>query len=156
MMYPFSLIRIVCTVILALVVVACLVSCGSDQRDGDMREAVKTSFLSGSIGACLMNRGARPAKSISNLHFLDEAEANDEVSKPGFGYDRREKIVVSVWSQPPFEAAPPQWIVWVAQPFGESMSPFEIVRKKPSRTYVMFVNHPSRSVRRRLEGCIQF
>jgi hypothetical protein len=96
------------------------------------------------------------AASSDELQFLGDAEGNDEVQEPGFAYDRKAKIVVSIVEQSPSAGASSRWAVWVAQPFGESLSPYEIVDSDPPHSYVMFIDDASRKVSKGTEGCITF
>jgi hypothetical protein len=132
-----------------------LTACGSSQTDAHTA-SVRTKLAPGSIGACLKRAGAARATTVDSLSFLADAEDNDEVSKPGIAYDSKVGAILRIWSQTPFEAQPPTWIVWIAQPQGESLSPFEIVEASPKRSYVMFVNRPTRIVRKRVNTCINF
>jgi hypothetical protein len=135
---------------------ACFVACGGQQRDGDTQRDLSAEFARGSVGACLVHAGAKRATSSNDLQFLKTAEGDEEVSEPGFAYDRKAKIIVSIISQSPSAGVSSEWTVWVAQPFGKSRSPYEIVDSEPPHSYVMFVNEAKRKVRQGASRCITF
>jgi hypothetical protein len=135
---------------------ACFVACGGTQKHGDTRRDLSAEFARGSVGACLVHAGATRSLSSNDLQFLEEAEANDEVSEPGFAYDRKAKIIVSIKEQSPGAGESSGWTVWVGQPFGKSRSPYEIVNSDPPHSYVMFINNARSEVSKRTERCITF
>jgi hypothetical protein len=141
--------------VIALAAGASFWGCGSDKASGDRVVTTKT-FKPKSVGGCLKRAGAAQATSPEDLKFLSEAEANDEVQKPGFVYDRSENLVVRLWSQIGFEGSPPKWTVWFGQPGSKSSSPSEIVDEESTRSYVMYSVHPSMMQRKRLERCLHF
>jgi len=145
----------VAVLVIALAAGASFWGCGSDMASGDRAATVRT-FKSKSVGGCLKRAGAKQATSPDDLKFLSEAEANDEVQKPGFVYDRSENLVVRLWSQIGFEGSPPKWTVWFGQPFGKSHSPSEIADEQSTKSYVMYSVHPSAMQRKRLERCLHF
>ena len=135
---------------------ACVWGCGSDSASGERVATTPRSFKPKSVGACLKRAGATQATSTEDLKFLSEAEANDEVQKPGFVYDRYENLVVRLWSQIGFEGSRPKWTIWFGQPFGKEHSPSEIVDEDSTKSYVMYSVHPSVMQRKRLERCLHF
>jgi len=148
--------RVAVTVlIIALAACASFWGCASDMANGDHAVTVR-AFKPKSVGGCLKRAGAAQATSPRDLRFLSEAEANDEVQKPGFVYDRSENLVVRLWSQIGFEGSPPKWTVWFGQPFGKPHSPSEIVEEGSAKSYVMYSVHPSMMKRKKLERCLHF
>jgi hypothetical protein len=141
---------------LLLALSICFAGCGGQQQDGDTQRDLKAEFVHGSVGACLVHAGAKRAKSSNDLQFVKTAEGDDEVSEPGFAYDRKAKIIVSIMSQSPSAGTSSKWTVWVAQPFGKSRSPYEIVDSEPPHSYVMFINDAKRRVRKEAARCITF
>lgn len=135
--------------------VVALGACGGQQSDATSRD-LSTEFAHGTVGACLVHAGATRAGSADELQFLKDAEGNDEVQEPGFAYDRRAKINVSIIDQSPSAGASLRWTVWVAQPFGKSLSPYEIVDSDPPHSYVMFINNASAKVSKGTGRCITF
>jgi hypothetical protein len=134
-----------------LVLSRCLIACG-EQQTSSTNQNTAAEFVHGTVGACLVHAGAAHAISSDDLQFLKEAEANDEVSKPGFAYDRKAKVIVSIWEQSSIGG-----IVWIGQPFGKSLSPYEIVDSDPPHSYVMFINSNAKSeIRNKAERCITF
>jgi len=147
----------VAVLVIALVVGASFWGCGSDSASGERVVTTPRTFKPKSVGICLKRVGAAQATSPEDLKFLSEAEANDEVQKPGFVYDRSEKLVVQLWSQIGFEGSPPsRWTVWFGQPGSKSSSPREIVDEESTKSYVMYSVHPSPKQRRKLERCLHF
>lgn len=139
-----------------LVLSACFVACGGQQQSSDTRRDLSAEFVRGSVGACLVHAGAKRAASSNDLQFLRMAEGDEDVSEPGFAYDRKAKIMVSILSQSPSASESSEWTVWVAQPFGKSRSPYEIVDSEPSQSYVMFVNDAKMKIRKPTARCITF
>ena len=138
---------------------AFLSACGSSQNDqatAAMKQGAQPLVHSPahSIQRCLARHGARQAENVIELNFLARAEKEDDVSKPGFAYDKRMSIVVHVWTGSSFEGRPAPWMVWIGEPFGEDRTPQEIVAEKPKKSYVMYVR--SAKQRKRAEGCITF
>jgi hypothetical protein len=142
-------------ILCAVSCIGLLAACGTAKPDNEAT-AAPIKLAPKSIGACLRRGGATIARSTNDLAFLSEAEANEEVSKPGFAYDRVAKVMVRVWSASTFEGQPPVWELWIAQPFGKDRSPEEIVETKPPHSYVIFMNKPTRVVRRKVDHCINF
>jgi hypothetical protein len=130
-------------------------ACGGQQSDAKSRD-LSAEFAHGTIGACLVDAGAIRADSSKELQFLENAESEDEVQEPGFAYDRKAKIIVSIVEQSPGAGSTAQWTVWVAQPFGKSFSPAAIVDSNPPHSYVMFINNVSHKVSSEVEKCITF
>lgn len=145
----------VAVLVVALAAGASFWGCGSDTASGDQAVTSRT-FKPKSVGSCLKRAGAAQATSPGDLKFLSEAEANDEVQKPGFVYDRSENLVVRLWSQIGFEGSSPKWTIWFGQPFGKSHSPSEIVEDGSAKSYVMYSVHPSVMKRKKLERCLHF
>lgn len=131
-----------------------IISCGGSGQDD--RSTNKVQLPRHSVGACLQDGGAIFARSTQDLSFLAEAEAADQVSKPGFAYDRRGKVAISVWTDALSDSNAPQWTIWIGQPFGETRSPFEIAGAAPPHSYVLYVNHPTTRMQGQLSTCIDF
>jgi hypothetical protein len=137
-----------------------LSACGSSQ-DEQASASTKQARLQArsqmpvhSIQRCLARHGARQAENVVELNFLAKAEEEDDVSKPGFAYDKAASIVVHVWTGSSFEGRPAHWMIWVGQPFGKDRTPQEIVAEKPKKSYVMYVR--STKQRKSAESCITF
>lgn len=130
--------------------------CGGQHHGDSVHRDLSAEFVRGTVGACLVHAGAIRATSSDELQFLKNAEGNDEVQEPGFAYDRKAKIIVSLIEQSPGAGASSQWTVWVAEPFGKSLSPFEVVDSNPPHSYVMFVDNASRGVSKGAARCITF
>lgn len=139
---------------------AFLSACGSsqdEQASASMKQAQPQSHSQGpahSIQRCLARHGASQAENVVELNFLAKAEKEDDVSKPGFAYDKAASIVVHVWTGSSFEGRPAPWMIWVGQPFGKDRTPQEIVAEKPKKSYVMYVR--SAKQRKSPESCITF
>jgi len=137
---------------------AFLSACGSSQN-GQATAAMKQAqplvhFPAHSIQRCLARHGARQAENVIELNFLAKAEKEDDVSKPGFAYDKAASIVVHVWTGSSFEGRPAPWMIWIGQPFSKDRTPQEIVAEKPKKSYVMYVR--SAKQRKSAESCITF
>jgi hypothetical protein len=91
---------------------------------------------------------------MADLRVLKKAEEEDDVSKPGFAYDKAAGIAVHVWTGSSFEGRPAPWMLWIGEPFGEDRTPQEIIQRKPPESYVMYVS--SSAKRRRAEICLNF
>jgi hypothetical protein len=133
---------------------ASMLGCGAS----DGKESVSKYPVGqrGSIQACLERRGAVPAFGSSDLAFLAAAEANDSVSKPAFVYDKVAKLVVDIWEGLATDAGYPEWTLWYAHLFGESIDPRDIVEDHPAKSYVFYINKPSLSESRRVRSCVGF
>lgn len=127
-----------------------IAACGNDQ---DRTSAIQR-VPPGSIQDCLRKEGASTAESTSDLSFLSEAEADEEVSKVGFAADRAAKIFVRLWTAASIENRPPRWIMWFGQPADSTRTPSEIVEERPEKSYVMYVVNPSDSLRQHVERCL--
>ena len=84
--------------------------------------------------------------------MLVKAEEEDNVDKPGFAYDKAASVVVDIWTGSSVENRPALWMLWIGHPFGEKLTPEEIVVDKPPRSYVMYVTKARK--RRHAESCI--
>jgi hypothetical protein len=138
---------------------AFLSACGSSQNEqatAAMKQEAQplVHFPAHSIQQCLARHGARQAENVIELNFLAKAEKEDDVSKPGFAYDKTMSIVVHVWTGSSFEGRPAPWMIWVGQPFGKDRTPQEIVAEKPKKSYVMYVR--SSKQRKSAASCITF
>jgi hypothetical protein len=148
-----------CVVALAAVL-AFLSACGSSQDEqasastNRAQSQARSQAPAHSIQRCLARHGARQAENVVELNFLAKAEKEDDVSKPGFAYDKAASIVVHVWTGSSFEGRPAPWMIWVGQPFGKDRTPQEIVAEKPKKSYVMYVR--SAKQRKSAESCITF
>lgn len=137
---------------------AFLPACGSNQNQ-EAAAAIEQAqppvhSPAHSIQRCLARHGARQAENVVELNFLARAEREDDVSKPGFAYDKAASIVVNVWTGSSFEGRPAPWMIWIGQPLGKDRTPQEIVAEKPKKSYVMYVRAAKR--RKSAESCITF
>lgn len=132
----------------------CFASCGGSSQDG--KDKASVNLVAGSVGACLRSSGATVARSSQDISFLSKAETADQVSKPGFAYDRTAKIAISVWTSEISDGNVPRWTMWIGQPFGETRTPNEIVNEMSSHSYVLFVELPSKQMQSDISKCINF
>lgn len=139
---------------------AFLSACGSsqdEQASASVKQAQRQTRSQGpahSIQRCLAEHGARQAENVVELNFLNKAEEEDDVSKPGLAYDKAASIVVHVWTGASVEGRPVPWMVWIGQPFGKDRRPQEIVAEKPKKSYVMYVRLAKK--RKSAESCLTF
>jgi hypothetical protein len=126
---------------------------GADHNEVSTSDAQSSHGL---VEACLRKGHAQVAQAASDLFFLQKAEANKEVSRPGFAYDKSSNAIVRVWTAPSVENHPPSWLVWVSQPLGRSRSPQEVAGSNTAQSYVMYAVQPKAAQRRVLEHCISF
>lgn len=135
-------------------VIALLSACGSGQ-DKTASAAVSTQPPPArSIQKCLARHGAKQARTVDDLSVLAKAEEEDDVSKPGFAFDKVASVIVDVWTGSSFEGRPAPWMFWIGHPFGESLTPEEIVADKPPKSYVMFTTSARKT--RSAQRCIGF
>lgn len=136
---------------LALVLTASLAACGNNSQENLRKPAASKP---GSVERCLWEANVQFAKSVGDLDFLFEAQADEAVAKPGIAFDKAAGIVVNIWSKAETDNEPPEWLMWIGQPFNQSRSPVEIVEGKARRSYVGYLLRPSKSQRRRAGSCI--
>jgi hypothetical protein len=135
-------------------IVALLSACGSSANTDaspivNLRQAPRHS-----VQRCLERHGAVRARTVDDLAVLVKAEEEDDVSKPGFAYDKVASIVVDVWTGGSVENRPAPWMMWIGHPFGRRFTPEEIVVEKPPKSYVMYVTTAKK--RRSVESCVVF
>jgi len=135
--------------------IAILSACGSaDDTDASATVASRQQSPPHSIQGCLARHGAVRARTVKDLSVLAKAEEENDVSKPGFAYDKAASIIVDVWTGSSVENRPAPWMLWIGHPFGKKLTPEEIVVNRPPKSYVMYVT--SATKRRRAESCISF
>ena len=134
--------------------VTLLSACGSSDDTDASTFARKQQSSPHSIQHCLERRGAARARAVSDLAVLVKAEEEDDVSKPGFAYDKAASVIVDVWTGGDHENRPAPWMMWIGHPFGKHFTPEEIVVKQPPKSYVMYVT--TAKERRRAENCLTF
>jgi hypothetical protein len=129
--------------------------CGRSETATTTTTSAQLHIEKGSIGACLMRGGASLALSTDELDFLAEAEADDELSKVSFAFDRRSQLFVNVWKATRKDNRPPRWIVWFARPFDSDKTPLEVAGSSSADGYVLFLDHPTPRQRSRTDRCIR-
>lgn len=131
---------------------ALLFGCGSNQDEEATAATNSQKAPAHSIQRCLERHGAKQARTTEDLAVLVRAEKENDVSKPGFAYDKAASIIVDVWTGSSFENRPAPWMLWIGHPFGDKLTPQEIVEDKPPKSYVMYVT--SAKKRRHAEICL--
>jgi hypothetical protein len=145
-----------CCGVIILGCVVVLGACGfSNTTDATGTTRAQAPLKKGSIGVCLSRSGALRADAVGDLEFLAEAEADDEVSKVAFAFDRQARLFVNVWNATTKDGRPPQWIVWFGQPFDSHEEPRDIVQSASADGYVMFLDGPTSRQRLRTSRCIR-
>jgi len=139
-------------------IIAYLIFNGSGCGKADTEPAAST--IRGGLQKCLEQNGAVQARGPDDLDFVTEALSDDEISKPGFSYDRETRQLVSIWTAVPFESQPPEWLVWFAQPLTDvtdrEVTPMELTAEGAPGSYVYYSNGGPPSVRQNLEQCVHF
>jgi hypothetical protein len=124
-----------------------LANCGSkDDPDGTTGIARSKSALA----RCLANNGATFAESADELAFLAQAETNETASLFASTYEEATGLFVDLWMD---DYGPPDWLMWVAQPFQEERSPVEVAESDAADSYVAYALRPTRAERRELKKC---
>lgn len=109
-----------------------------------------------SIGSCLVEAGASRAVNANDLSFLAQSEADEQVSKAALAFDRRARQFVRYWTGPSPNGPAPTWLLWFGQPYSAERSPMEIAELHPPKSYVLFIDHPTRAQRKDVAKCIEF
>jgi len=116
-------------------------------------EAGDVDFSEATVANCLKEGGAEFAESVDELGFYSKASMAEEVSGAGYIHDDEvADLVINVWTEES-DGKPPEWIVWVAQPYLQHKRLEQIVDTDPPRSYVAYAFRPSPSNRRQLESC---
>jgi len=131
-----------------------MIACGTANSSGGS-ESISASAKpkKGSMEACLLAAGAKKAVNRSQLAFLERAEDENEVDKPGLVFDKVTKTVVRLWETKASENRPPDWAVWFGQPFESDLEPLEIVDEHPAESFVVFAENPSRKKWKHFNQC---
>lgn len=134
---------------------AMVVGCGQGDESGTEVSAVPAAEGKG-VGLCLSRAGATFASTPEDLDFLGNAEVHEEVSRPGFVFDRRTGLMVRVLLPAGSREGDAEWIVWYAQPFGDELSPEEIVERDPEDAYVAYIVAPTSREWSKVDSCTSF
>jgi len=126
-----------------------LSGCGHSESSSDKNEVKITN---GTIAKSLQDANATFAKSVDELDFLSEAESEESIAK-AFTFDQKADLLVDLWSKFKQQGRPSEWLMWIAQPFEDDQSPFEIVESSPSDAYVAYVVKPDPAQREAVERC---
>jgi hypothetical protein len=139
--------------IVAIAFTACSSSRGDQAANSSSNHSSEVNFAKPTLARCLRDSGAVFADSPDQLAFLEKAEAEDAVTPYAFAYDKATRLSIELWSKAPNNDKR-EWLMWIGQPLEQEMSPKEIVRSAPSRSYVAYAIRPSLVKRRALEGCM--
>ena len=129
------------------------VACGTTEGVAESSTSPLVAPKKGSMEACLLSAGAKRAGNEAQLAFLKRAEAEDEVDKPGFVFDKVTKTIVRLWETAASEGRTPEWAVWFGQPFEDDREPLDIVKERPPKSFVAFVRNPGERVWKRASQC---
>lgn len=145
-------------VLVALLLGMVAVACGAADSSGGSTATVSSPLAfskppKGSMEACVIAAGAKRALNGSQLAFLRQAEAADEVDKPGLVFDKVTKTVVRLWETKASEARAPEWAIWFGQPFEEDREPLDIVNEDPPKAFVAFIRQPTKKQWHRASRC---
>jgi hypothetical protein len=146
--------RIVACVAAFVGIIAVLSACGESDSKGASAATISQRPSAHTVQRCLAQHGATRATTVEDLDVLLKAEEEDEVSKPGFGFEKARSVMVEILTGPTSEGRPAPWMYWAGQVFGEDLTPEEIVLNKPPKSFVMYVT--SAKKRRAAERCITF
>lgn len=131
-----------------LILLSAVVAFGcSSEGEGDIRNA---SDFDGSLARCLEESGAEFADSSGDLKFLSIAESEDTASLFGSTYEESSELFVDLLQD---GDDPREWLVWVAQPFDQERSPFEIAESGSNDSFVAYALEPTPEQRRELKDC---
>lgn len=129
------------------VATAFMAGCGGE-TESEPLSAV--DFSHATLANCLKVAGVDFARSVDDLDFLAEAEAEETASLFASTYDRSAELFVDLWEDGDDSR---EWLMWAAQPFDQDMSPLEIVGSAPSEAYVAYMQEPTSQQERAVDAC---